>query len=51
MGYGNGDEEGYGSGAILLAGNKSDLERSRVVSQEGNLTLSKHRIMFPISEA
>ena len=46
MGYGNGDEEGYGSGAILLAGNKSDLE-----SQEGNLTLSKHRIMFPISEA
>ena len=51
VGYGNGDEEGYGNRAILLAGNKSDLERSRVVSQEGNWTSSKHRIMIPISEA
>lgn len=42
VGYGNGDEEGYGNRAILLAGNKSDLERSRVVSQEGKFENSKY---------
>ena len=42
VGYGNGDEEGYGNRAILLAGNKADLERSRVVSQEGNYTLTSN---------
>ena len=49
VGYGNGDEEGYGNRAILLAGNKSDLERSRVVSQEGKL-LSNQATQFWLRE-
>ena len=34
-GYGDGSNEESGSRPIILAGNKSDLERSRVVAQEG----------------